>query len=201
MGKAKERWIPAGYEPEVIDEVLGLAVYKKLVLGKVIGMAFCGKQSKPVWHYQFKDQAGLDRNVAELRASLELRAKWKAERKAEAEALKAQGHGVQVGDVFRCSWGYDQTNIQYYEVIELKGSSGAVIRELAQERDEDAFMQGSCVPLVGEYIGEPMVKRIQAAYKGGASIKIYDFASAYLVKPEVHGGCKVYPSSRWTAYA
>jgi hypothetical protein len=29
--------------------------------------------------------------------------------------------GVSVGDVFYCSWGYDQTNVNFYEVIRLTG--------------------------------------------------------------------------------
>lgn len=41
-------------------------------------------------------------------------------------------HGVKVGDIFYSSWGYDQTNIDYFQVIELKGSQMVKIREIAQ---------------------------------------------------------------------
>ena len=33
----------------------------------------------------------------------------------------AERDGLKVGDVLRSSWGYDQTNVDYYEVVELVG--------------------------------------------------------------------------------
>lgn len=33
---------------------------------------------------------------------------------------------VQVGDVFSCSWGYDQTNVNFYEVVEITPSGKSV---------------------------------------------------------------------------
>lgn len=33
---------------------------------------------------------------------------------------------VKVGDVFACSWGYDQTNVNYYEVVSVTPSGKSV---------------------------------------------------------------------------
>lgn len=35
--------------------------------------------------------------------------------------------GVMVGDIFYCSWGYDQTNVEFYEVIRLTGAGVEVL--------------------------------------------------------------------------
>ena len=42
--------------------------------------------------------------------------------------------GVHVGDLFSCEWGYDQTNVNYYQVVALKGAHTIVVRELRTRR-------------------------------------------------------------------
>ena len=41
--------------------------------------------------------------------------------------------GVKVGDIFHFSWGYEQTNANYFQVIALKGTKQVVIKEIAYE--------------------------------------------------------------------
>jgi hypothetical protein len=109
-------------------------------------------------------------------------------------------HDVKVGDIFQCSWGYDQTNIDYYEVTRVMASM-VEVREIAATREETAWLQGECVPAPGHYIGEPMRKRV-AVYGSGPCIRIYSFASAYRIKPTaVVDGVKTFPVSNWSAYA
>ena len=38
--------------------------------------------------------------------------------------------GVQVGDMFSMSWGYDQTNVDFFQVIKLVGNSSVRVREV-----------------------------------------------------------------------
>lgn len=45
---------------------------------------------------------------------------------------KVNIYGVKVGDIFYSSWGYDQTNIDFFQVVELKGSQMVKVREIAQ---------------------------------------------------------------------
>lgn len=46
-------------------------------------------------------------------------------------------HDVKVGDVFCASWGYDQTNVNFFQIIALKGKCSAIVREVALERTKD----------------------------------------------------------------
>lgn len=39
-------------------------------------------------------------------------------------------YGVQVGDIFSASWGYEQTNVNFFQVVSLVGTSSARIREV-----------------------------------------------------------------------
>lgn len=45
----------------------------------------------------------------------------------EPEAEKP-ANGVQVGDLFYCSWGYEQTNVDFVQVIALCGKSSVRVR-------------------------------------------------------------------------
>lgn len=44
--------------------------------------------------------------------------------------------GVKVGDIFVFSWGYEQTNINYFQVVALKGTKQVIIREIAYKITE-----------------------------------------------------------------
>jgi hypothetical protein len=105
-----------------------------------------------------------------------------------------------VGDIFRSSWGYDQTNIDFYECTKVIGAT-IEICEIAQMSEDNGFMAGECVPSQGHYIGKPMRKRVSMS-GDTPSVKIYSFASAYLMKPIAKIGNKpLFKASHWTAYA
>lgn len=44
--------------------------------------------------------------------------------------------GVKIGDIFHYSWGYEQTNANYFQVVALKGTKQVIIREIAYEVTE-----------------------------------------------------------------
>lgn len=156
-------------------------------------LAFAGKAQKPSFHHSFKTPAQRAKWVTDwidgLKASQEAKRKYRDERNNVATKL-------QVGSILRSSWGYDQTNIDYYEVTALIGTKTCEIRSIAKETEETGFMQGKCVPVPGNYCGEPMRKKILY----GDSVKI-DHHYAYLETPKEIAGAKVYQSSHWTSYA
>jgi len=40
---------------------------------------------------------------------------------------------VKIGDIFCFSWGYEQSNINYFQVVALKGTKQVIIREISYE--------------------------------------------------------------------
>lgn len=74
------------------------------------------------------------RILAKAKALEERKAQRRAERaaarKAEKEANKDIIASVKVGDVFSMSWGYDQTNVDFFQVIARTGNS-VRIRQVA----------------------------------------------------------------------
>ena len=48
----------------------------------------------------------------------------------EVKPEKKNKYGVQVGDIFSCTWGYDQTNVDYFQVVKLCGEQSVRVREV-----------------------------------------------------------------------
>ena len=61
--------------------------------------------------------------------------------------MKKNRFGVSVGDVFICSWGYEQTNVDFYQVVSLVGESSVRVRQVAPEILEES----PTGPMSGEY--------------------------------------------------
>jgi len=171
--------------------------------GRFYVAAFWGASAKPwrgsVWFYKTQE-----RRRAFI-VDLFQRASAHAERKAKARAEKIEKrkapHALQLGDILRASWGYEQTNIDYYQVTRLVGSMTVEVREIAQQREETEYMQGRCVPAPGEFIGEAKRYRV-SDYGKRDSIKVASYAHATKVEPVADiAGTKIYPDSHWTAYA
>ena len=130
-------------------------------------------------------------------------------KKAPVKAVKAEKvnkYGVKVGDVFTASWGYEQTNVDWFQVVELVGESSVRVVEVAPivMKSNEGFL---CGYYTYKLTAEPMprkewsvhlkdkkngdVKRIQ---KSGESVffKMASYANAYKCE---HGEKEVYESS------
>jgi hypothetical protein len=125
-------------------------------------------------------------NLNRAKSLVETLAKWNAweQRKQDNKAEKKQArenftNPYQVGQVFYDSWGYDQTNVDFYQIVEVKPKS-VVLREIAS-----FYLDGSRVkPMPGTFTGEAKIKPIQLrVYDGKAnhyingergSISLYD---------------------------
>lgn len=201
------RWIPNGAENAeriAFDAALGAEVWlidSSARPGALAVIAYAGKRTKHDAHYTMRDRARALQWAGEYMGKQQARAQRQAERRAEKAAKRAAGHKLKAGDVLRCSWGYDQTNIDYYEVTRLVGARMVEIRKIGAESVNDGglSMTGDCVPRPGHYIGEPMRKAVSDY--DGQSVRIASYASAHKIEPREVAGVKCYPVDHWTAYA
>lgn len=77
----------------------------------------------------------------------EFAARMDYEKRRESEPTQ-NAEGVHLGDLFSCEWGYDQTNVDYYQVVALKGAHTIVVRELrTRRRDVLDTMTGYSRPI------------------------------------------------------
>jgi hypothetical protein len=216
---------PKGAVPAIDMPELGVEVFyltEKTAAGERCTVkAFAGKRSKPDIYCRYRSAERAEVAVAEWIASLKGRV---AEKAATKKAVAAWSHGLKAGDVFYCSWGYDQTNINYYEIVAVKGKAVEVL-ELQQQSEDTGYMTGKCVPIPGKYCEfadyeseaskahkesrgyylskVPAPRRMipQRGYNGEPTLSVYSFASAHLVKPVEVQGVKCFSPKGWTAYA
>jgi len=159
---------------------------------------------KKVW-YGYADEAT-------VRAAIEGKpAEVKAEPKAKAEAVNK--YGVKVGDIFRATWGYEQTNNDFFQVIALVGESSVRVREVylnclestaVSSMSEDRVLEvsreilpaaPSSVFIKDQEKGD--VKRLKSYASDGKSnpqFKLSSFCDAYYV-----GGDKITVYESWYA--
>lgn len=123
-----------------------------------------------------------------------------AKDRAEKAAQRAKPHALQVGDVLRSSWGYDQTNVDYYQVTALIGSTMVEYRKIGEQSEATGHMTGNSVPAPGAFIGPAKRARV-SDYGKRDSIKVLSFASAYKMEAVTVAGIACYNPSGWTAYA
>jgi hypothetical protein len=194
-----QRYIPEGYELSWDDQDLGIQVYYK-ESPTIGGLCFVGRAIKPTWHYRFKNAEQRQAEVTKTFERVYSRAKIKAEKKAELASIK---HDVKVGDIFLSSWGYDQTNIDYYEVIAVSGKSVTACEIGAHSEGNGLYLQGVSVPQPGAFIGKPFKKLIQYhSATSGPHIKVCSHRHAWRIEPvAVIEGKKIFQESNWTAYA
>ena len=199
--KSTIRYVPQGYSLLAKDERFGFEVYGNSMAGKSYAICFRGKAIKPAWHYSFKSEDAMRKQIEDTLRNEMDSADRKAKRKAEYRAACAS-HDVKPGDIFRASWGYDQTNIDYFQIISVSGQM-ATICAIGCEAEETGFMQGESVPALDCFIGEPFQKKIQKySQESEPYFKLYSFANAYRMKPIAKIGDKpVFNASHWTAYA
>ena len=86
---------------------------------------------KKVW-YGYSDESA-------VRTAIEKADKGEKAAPVKVAKSKANKLGVEVGDVFCMSWGYDQTNVDFFQVVELVGEQSVRVINVCPEiinRDE-----------------------------------------------------------------
>jgi hypothetical protein len=87
---------------------------------------------------------------------------------------------VEVGAIFVCSWGYDQTNVDYYQVVRVSGSR-VTIRAIGASQVDASH---TC-PTSDAFIGVATIHRLQNGYRGEPCIHVNGHsAHAWSGKPE-----------------
>lgn len=92
------------------------------------GMRFRWHSVKKVW-YGYK-------TAEEVKTAIDNAVKGittKATKTVKKTAEKVNKYGVKVGDVFHMSWGYEQTNADFFQVVALCGDSSVRVVEVNPE--------------------------------------------------------------------
>ena len=89
----------------------------------------------------------------------------------------------QVGDILRATWGYDQTNVDYYQVTRITPSGASIgIRPIgyADVEPTGLWAQDRVTPQPGLYIGPEQLKRHRPQWDGkGYMVRLTSYSRAY----------------------
>jgi hypothetical protein len=96
------------------------------------------------FHHRFRSTEKRDEFVKGFFDGIKLTLEYRQERKARDRAENAQANPFKLGDVLVNSWGYEQTNVDFYQVVEVTGKS-VVLREIGSETVNDNA-QGLSIP-------------------------------------------------------
>ena len=160
----RENFIPKGaikITPKDVDAVV--YIYDRA--GKVYALAFGGKRNRPDIHVQY---ANATRREQAVREYLDNMRKVKAYRDEQAAKRSGFRHSFKVGDVLHYSWGYEQTQCEFYEVISTTPGT-ITMREIAQVTAPGSEishgMAESRLAVKGSFLdnAEPITKRVQYA--------------------------------------
>ena len=112
-------------------------------------------------------------------------------------ASKENPHGVQPGDLFEMSWGYDQTNVNYFQVTRVS-EKGVWVREIGAKSvpGTQGFMCETVTPVKNNFLNSSQwcggfdggnfetFRRIQF---GSNNVPYFNFKGRYFARPVAEG--------------
>ena len=148
---------------------------------------------KKVW-YGYSDEEAVKTAIENAMNGVKV-AKVAKTAKTAKKVEKVNKFGVKVGDVFYMNWGYDQTNVDFYQVTELIGEQSVRIVHVRPEivkTENEGFM---CATYTYNITKEPMRKDygvhikdkekgdVKRVLKTGDSLylNMSSYANAYLI--------------------
>lgn len=137
---------------------------------------YIGKRTKGP-SYRFKNEAERAAHIEKIINNVQANAEQAAARRAE----RNKPHNMEEGLILYTSWGYDQTNVEYYEVIDVPSPCYVVLQQIGAPlaRGEESFMSGSSVPNPDNKIGEPIRRKVDMS-GSRPSVKICNVVTAWI---------------------
>ncbi|HFD6166053.1 TPA: hypothetical protein ACF5HI_004614 [Salmonella enterica] len=98
------------------------------------------------------------------------------------ESLVFRNGTVSINDIFASSWGYEQTNICFYQVVSIHGKSTVCVRPIDSEViyvNANSYEK----PIPDSFLSDDVFKRRVKDFSNQPSINIDDCETAYKTDP------------------
>jgi hypothetical protein len=170
-----------GTDSKLLLQGVGYEIWgKHLDTKRAIVMAWRGVGETPVKNVWVKPEILEDytQQLAwDLSESVRSSSEWKEKRKAEANRAKEEFKAKLVpGAILERVWGYEQTNVNFYQIISVKGSK-VTFSEIEKRNVEDCgYMSGKCVAVKDEFIGEVKTTIVRGAR---LTVNDWDYVSMF----------------------
>lgn len=126
---------------------------------KPCAISYRGIGAKPKWAYSFKDELErkkyIDNNIEDIEEFM----------KAQNEEKIEYQNKINIGTVLYSSYGYEQTNISFFQVVEKKGIT-IKLRQLNYDLTLTGDMCGKVTPIIDSFNTDKIItKRISRYMK------------------------------------
>jgi len=184
----KERWIPEGSTELKAPEANAVVYLYEAKNGKPAAIGYGGKRNKPDFHNTYLTKKARQDHINRWRLAQAEHVAWKEAEKAKRKARNGKGHDVPIGAIFNFSWGYEQTNQDFFQVVAVTKCM-VTVRKIASEivsGSRNGPMAGTVVAVPDEFIGEPKRKRVQFTPDGRPYLTMasYGWCDLWDGKPE-----------------
>lgn len=121
--------------------------------GRPCALTWYGRQGQPKDNFYFTSLQRRTEYVERITNAAAARVKAKEDRKAKRRASVPK---FEVGDIYASSWGFEQTNVNYYQVVEKPSAHYAILKEIGQETVPGSSGNMSCkvMPVKDSFLHE-----------------------------------------------
>ena len=148
-----ERWIPSG-STAIERPDLPAVVYVK----GLTAIAYGGKRNNHDWYHRFVTEKRMREHIADYFRNLEGHKEFMEERKRQRAGYR---HDYQVGDILHGSWGYDQTNNVFVQVVRVVSEKSIAVRPIAHTLTQfTQAMAGYVMPIKDKFTGPEYVRQV-----------------------------------------
>lgn len=136
-------------------------------------VAFCGRRSKPNMNYRYSTEASAQRAMMDYFKERQGAFKYEQEQRAK----RSTPTSLQVGTVLTGSWGYDQTNVEAWQVVEIVGKVTVKIRKVALHTTKaTGDMSEMVIPCPDQFVDDKvLLKRVR-----DGNIVGHDYCALYV---------------------
>ncbi len=149
----------------------------------LVATGYKGKSSKYAFNYRFRTQEQMNAHISSFFMGAKMEQDRKEKRRSEKKEFKTS---LVVGDILYSSWGYDQTNIDYYQVVEVSPTKKSVkLRGINQSKFREGGSMsdyGKCSPIKDDFSSGAFSKKVQP--NDWISLNSFSSASKWDGKPK-----------------
>lgn len=166
-------------EHEVFATESGIVAYKFESQGSPALMLFVGKSNKPLIHCRFHSEESREQKIQTVVSNVESDIKRKESRKVERQ----QPSKLVVGDILYTSWGYEQTNIEFFQVVKTLGVRTVELMRINSQMIESlSDYTDNLMPIKDSFITEGYRSEENGTYrvKDGTTVTFNSYKNGWL---------------------
>lgn len=131
--------------------------------GKPMSCYFIGKRStNPQNFFYYASEERMIQALNKAKEEADTRESNKNELEKSKSSYSAKNY-FQIGSILVSSWGYEQTNIDYYQVVGYFGNTGLITKMISKNYEETGFLSGKSTPKKNCFISQEIRFRTKLA--------------------------------------